>query len=237
MPSCPPASFTDTRAPWYNPRWLLATVLSFLLIALWDASGQDLALAHVWGTAQGFALRDDHFLVTYMHQGMRNLGWVIVLALSLGVWLPFGLLRQLPTARRVQLLVSILASLAVVAILKRSSATSCPWDLSIVGGVAEYVSHWRWGVHDGGAGRCFPAGHAAAGFSFVGGYFALARDTPRAARWWLAVALAVGLLLGLGQQMRGAHYMSHTLWTAWLCWTAGLAIDMGMARRRSQTAD
>lgn len=232
MPSCPPASFTDTRAPWYTPRWLLATVLSFLLIALWDVSGQDLALAQVWGTAEGFALRDDHFLVTYMHQGMRNLGWVIVLVLSLGVWLPFGLLRKLPTARRVQLLVSILASLAVVAILKRSSATSCPWDLSLFGGVAEYVSHWRWGVHDGGAGRCFPAGHAAAGFSFVGGYFALARDTPRAARWWLAVALVMGLLLGLGQQMRGAHYMSHTLWTAWLCWTAGLVIDMGMARRR-----
>ena len=87
-------------------------------------------------------------------------------------------------------------------------------------------------MHDGGAGRCFPAGHAAAGFSFVGGYFALARDTPRAARWWLAVALVMGLLLGLGQQMRGAHYMSHTLWTAWLCWTVGLAIDMGMARRQ-----
>ena len=158
MPSCPPVPLTEPRPALYNPRWLLATVLSFLLIALWDVSGQDLALAQVWGTAQGFALRDDHFLVTYMHQGMRNLGWVIVLALSLGVWMPFGLLRKLPTARRVQLLVSILASLAVVAILKRSSATSCPWDLSLFGGVAEYVSHWRWGVHDGGAGRCFPAG-------------------------------------------------------------------------------
>lgn len=164
MPSRPSALSVDTHAPLYNRRWLLATVLSFVLIALWDAWGQDLAMAHLWGTAQGFALRDDHFLVTYMHQGMRNLGWVVVLALSLGVWLPFGLLRQLPTARRVQLLVSILASLAVVAILKRSSATSCPWDLSMFGGVADYVSHWRWGLHDGGAGHCFPAGHAAAGF-------------------------------------------------------------------------
>ncbi|MCS4294394.1 membrane-associated PAP2 superfamily phosphatase [Comamonas sp. BIGb0152] len=236
MPSRPSALSVDTHAPLYNRRWLLATVLSFVLIALWDAWGQDLAMAHLWGTAQGFALRDDHFLVTYMHQGMRNLGWVVVLALSLGVWLPFGLLRQLPTARRVQLLVSILASLAVVAILKRSSATSCPWDLSMFGGVADYVSHWRWGLHDGGAGHCFPAGHAAAGFSFVGGYFALARNAPRAARWWLAVSLAVGLLLGVGQQMRGAHYMSHTLWTAWLCWTAGLAIDMAMARRHRQAA-
>ena len=31
-------------------------------------------------------------------------------------------------------------------------------------------------------------------------------------------------LLGLAQQMRGAHFMSHTLWTAWLCWTCGMAL-------------
>ena len=43
--------------------------------------------------------------------------------------------------------------------------------------------------------------------------------------YWLAVSLAAVLSMGLAQQMRGAHYMSHTLWTAWLCWTAGLVVD------------
>ena len=37
--------------------------------------------------------------------------------------------------------------------------------------------------------------------------------------------LIAGLALGLSQQMRGAHFMSHTLWTAWFCWVTALAID------------
>jgi membrane-associated PAP2 superfamily phosphatase len=42
----------------------------------------------------------------------------------------------------------------------------------------------------------------------------------------LALALAAGSVLGLSQQMRGAHFMSHTLWTAWLCWTLAWLVDM-----------
>lgn len=213
-------------------RWMLVTVISLALVALWDAGGRDVALARWWGNAQGFAWRDSPFLVLYMHEAMRWLGWLLVLLLSVGVWFPVGVLRRVPIYRRVQLLISILASLALVAAIKRTSATSCPWDLALFGGVADYVSHWRWGVRDGGTGHCFPAGHAAAGFAFVGGYFALYRDAPRAARWWLAVALVMGVLLGLAQQMRGAHYMSHTLWTAWLCWTTGWVVDCVVQQRQ-----
>ena len=57
----------------------------------------------------------------------------------------------------------------------------------------------------------------------MGGYFVLRDRAPRAARIWLAAALAAGLVLGVSQQMRGAHFMSHTLWTAWLCWTVAWA--------------
>jgi len=31
--------------------------------------------------------------------------------------------------------------------------------------------------------------------------------------------------MGLAQQVRGAHYMSHTLWTAWLCWSSAALVD------------
>ena len=230
MSSFPSMSLPRTAAT-STSRWMLVTVLSLALVALWDAGGGDVALARWWGNAQGFAWRDSPFLVLYMHEAMRWLGWLLVLLLSVGVWFPFGVLRRVPIYRRVQLLVSILVSLALVATIKRTSATSCPWDLALFGGVADYVSHWRWGVRDGGTGHCFPAGHAAAGFAFVGGYFALYRDAPRAARWWLAVALVMGVLLGLAQQMRGAHYMSHTLWTAWLCWTTGWVVDCLVQRR------
>ena len=87
-----------------------------------------------------------------------------------------------------------------------------------------------------GAGVAGAAGAAAAsaGFAFVGGYFALRRRQPRAARLWLAASLAAGLILGAAQQVRGAHFMSHTLWTGWLCWTTGWLCDLtaGALRQR-----
>jgi membrane-associated PAP2 superfamily phosphatase len=83
---------------------------------------------------------------------------------------------------------------------------------------------------DGGAGGCFPAGHASAAFAYVGGYFVLRRASVRAAALWLSVALVAGLVLGVSQQMRGAHYMSHTLWTAWICWVVGFAIELVATR-------
>ena len=201
-------------------RW---TAGSLLCLLAWDASGLDLVLAHWFGTTQGFALRDHWLFTTVLHEGARRLSWLLVVGLSLAVWWPVGVLRQLDRWQRLQLVVSILLGLALVVAIKRISSTSCPWDLAEFGGLARYVSHWRFGLVDGGGAHCFPAGHASAGFAFVGGYFVLRDRAPRAARIWLAAALAAGLVLGVSQQMRGAHFMSHTLWTAWLCWTVAWA--------------
>ena len=106
----------------------------------------------------------------------------------------------------------------LVSAIKRVSVTSCPWDLAAFGGNLPLVSHWQLGLSDGGPGHCFPAGHASAGFAWIAGWFAWPRGS-RAARVWLATALVGGLVLGVAQQLRGAHFMSHTLWTAWTCWT------------------
>jgi membrane-associated PAP2 superfamily phosphatase len=165
-----------------------------------------------------------------MHEGARSLSWLLLIALFVAIRWPMGFLRRLQMRERVQLAFTVLACVLAVALVKQASATSCPWDLKVFGGVAHHVSHWSWGVRDGGPGGCFPAGHASAGFAFVGGWFVLRRSSPVAARVWLGCALAAGLLLGLAQQMRGAHYMSHTLWTAWACWTTGFAIDALLRR-------
>ena len=69
-----------------------------------------------------------------------------------------GVLRRLDRWQRLQLVVSILLCLALVVTIKRISSTSCPWDLAEFGGVARHVSHWRFGVPDGGGAHCFPAG-------------------------------------------------------------------------------
>lgn len=215
-----------------RPLWAALIALACLLA--WDASGADLALARWFGTPMGFPLRGQWFLVDVMHQGARLASWMFVGFLLIGIRWPLGVLRRLGTAARVQLALTALVSATLVSLLKQASHTSCPWDLRMFGGVANYISHWDWGTGDGGPGGCFPAGHASSAFAGLGGYFVYRRASLRIARAWLVVALALGLALGIAQQMRGAHYMSHTLWTAWVCWVAALIIDrVAVGRGRS----
>ena len=222
--------------PEHRYTMLLWTLAALACVMAWDVAGQDMAVANAFGSSSGFALREQWFFVNVLHEGARRLGWVLVVLLTLSVWWPKVFLRQLHPNERVQMAVSVLAALAVVSVTKSFSATSCPWDLAQFGGVARHVSHWAFGVQDGGGGRCFPAGHASAGFSFLGGYFALRRNAPKAARWWLVGALVSGFVLGGAQQMRGAHFMSHTLWTGWLCWTTGWLCDLAATALRARSA-
>ncbi|WP_225781750.1 phosphatase PAP2 family protein [Xenophilus sp. Marseille-Q4582] len=205
------------------------SLLALAALLLWDASGADAALARLAGTPAGFPWRSAPVLAVWMHDGGKALGWALVAALLLAVRWPVGALRRLPRAQRWQLALGPVLAVAAVTLLKQHSQTSCPWDLQAFGGSAAWVSHWQWGVGDGGPGHCFPAGHASTAFCFLGGWFVLRDAAPRAAWAWLGAAAAAGLVLGLGQQWRGAHFMSHTLWSAWICWMVGLGLE-GLAR-------
>lgn len=221
------------------PRLATWTFGALLLLLAWDALGLDLPLARLAGNHAGFPLRETWWMSTVLHEGARRAGWVLMAALVLSIWWPVGILRQLTRGERTGLVAGTVLGLLAISVLKSASRTSCPWDLAEFGGMAPYISHWNFGVADGGGGRCFPAGHASTGFAFVAGYFWLRDTAPRAARAWLAAAMVAGLGLGLVQQLRGAHFLSHTLWTAWVCWTtAGLtwAAAQGLALRKSRRA-
>lgn len=204
------------------PRLWAITAAALLLVMLWDAFGADLAMAHLAGGPAGFAWKDSAW-ASRAHTWGRNASGAGLALLLVALVRPIGPLRAIGRGERAWLLLVTAGAMLLVTALKHGSTTSCPWDLQAFGGTARHLSHWRWGESDGGPGRCFPAGHASAAFAFVAGYFALRLARPRAARVWLSVALLAGLSFGLVQQLRGAHFASHTLWTAWLCWTFALA--------------
>ncbi len=213
----------------------LATALSLLALAAWDLSGADLALARLAATSDGFPARDHWLLTRVMHDGARALAGLLLVALAVAVVRPYGPLRALPRARRVWLLAAVIGGMLLASSLKRLSATSCPWDLAGFGGSAPWVSHWQWRLADGGPGHCFPAGHASAGFALVAGFFAWPRGSVQA-RLWLWGGLGAGLALGIAQQVRGAHFMSHTLWTAWICWTWAWGLSLLLPRESDAAA-
>lgn len=220
-----------------SPRWrhLAAATLALPALLLWDASGLDLPLAHWYGTAAGFSLQYHPVLSDILHNGARQLGWLLLALLSAGIWWPVGTYAQLSRRDRAWMVAAIWLSLLVVVFIKGVSRTSCPWDLAVFGGTAQHVSHWAWGVRDGGGGHCFPAGHASTAFAFMAVAIWLRAVSARAsALAWVAVLLA-GLTLGWMQQARGAHFFSHTLWTAWLCWAIASAL-YGLTWRHSPAA-
>ncbi len=214
------------------------------LTLVWDTTGLDLWVMRQLGSAQGFALQNNWWLETVLHQRARQLAWVVFAALALMVWRPQGFFRRLPRYQRAEMLLGVLFALALISSAKHFSLTSCPWDLQQFGGVATYQSHWLWGVPDGGSGRCFPGGHASAALAYLAvplGLLTSTHSREHRLGWFsLAVVLLVGAVLGAGQTLRGAHYPSHTLWTGLLCWGSALlnhlafhAIRHRLALRRS----
>lgn len=223
--------------------WGVYTWVALMGLLAWDFAGLDLPVMHLLADAKGFGLRESVWMETVLHTGARRLATLIFLGLLAMVWWPFGPFRSQNRLQRIEIVVGTLLGLIAISGLKSISLTSCPWDLQDFGGAARYVSHWQWGITDGGGGRCFPGGHASSAMAFLGLSLPwLTSGVPaqqKTGRRLLVCVLLLGLLLGLTQTLRGAHYPSHTLWTGFICWTVALANHMAFGwlahRRQRQT--
>jgi len=215
----PPAWRAGALPPWRLSAWqidLVVALLGLLALLAWEVAGQDLAVSRHFGTHDGFAWRNAWFTRALVHDGGRALGWcVMAFMVGRALWHTDDAAAR---RRRWYWIGATLLCLLLVPTIKQLTASSCPWDLAEFGGVAVYVPHWRLFVRDGGPGHCFPSGHAVAAFAFLTLYFDWRDLRPRLARTCLALVCVAGALYGWAQLARGAHFVSHTLWSAWLCW-------------------
>ena len=218
-------------------RLVWMSVIALLLVLLWDASGWDTAVMHRIAGPEGFALKNNWWLQTALHDTARKSSELVYLLLCLMVLWPMGPFRESTRRQQLAVLAGITLSLLAVSLIKHASLTSCPWSLQDFGGTARYVSHWSFGQTDGGGGQCFPGGHASAAFAFwsvcLPGLLSAQSHRQRRGRWLFALVLASGVLFGLAQTLRGAHFPSHTLWTALICWAVGLATYLLLHRDRT----
>lgn len=222
-------------------RRLWMTLASAALVLLWDVSGLDLDVMHWWGTSEGFALRNHPWLSQVLHTRGQQSAMVVFFVMWWVILRPFGPWRELSRRERLAIGLAVTTSVLSISMLKHFSLTSCPWDLRQFGGSADYVSHWAWGVSDLGRGKCFPGGHASSAFGFLAAsmpfLFSPKAELKRHGMRLLAGVVLVGLVFGLTQTMRGAHYPSHTFWTAWICWTVGLVVyQLTATRQQTPTA-
>lgn len=110
--------------------------------------------------------------------------------------------------------------------IKDESVHACPWDLAMYGGNAQWFPLFDWIKTGIKLGRCWPGGHASGGFAIVAGYFALREQKPLWAHRILILGLTLGAIMGTVQMVRGAHFLSHNLWTLWIVLTTCFAIDV-----------
>jgi len=147
-------------------------------------------------------------------------------ALVLLLW---GLSFLLPNLRRWRrpagfvVLCAVLGA-GVVGLLKETTNVDCPWALAEFGGQRPYVRLFADRSAALPKAQCFPGGHSSSGFALFALYFLCLGRNQRRARWALAVALLVGGIFAFGQEARGAHFLSHDVWSAALVWFACLGI-------------
>ncbi|HOY69645.1 MAG TPA: phosphatase PAP2 family protein [Methylotenera sp.] len=210
----------------------LKLVLPAVLFAMWMVWGYantswDMHLTNLFFDAQHqqFYLRHQSFLSDFMHVGLK---WLMVavalLSFMLGV-LAYKLKVLKPIQRPLfWAFAGTVVSSSTVAMLKHSSMHGCPWDLAIYGGDLPYLPLFS-SLPDGvQAGACFPAGHPSGGFALMAFYFAFRQIKPQFAVGMLWLGVFFGLAMGFAQVMRGAHFLSHVLWSGWVVWVALLLL-------------
>ncbi len=112
------------------------------------------------------------------------------------------------------LLLSIIFVPLIVAGAKYITNVYCPYQLNIYNGNYPFVriiSDYPEGFIQPKPGRCFPAGHATAGFAFMALFYCFHKIQYRIAGLFLGITL--GWMAGTYQMMRGQHFLSHTLFS------------------------
>lgn len=190
--------------------WLgnFTNVDMWLAHAMYDAGSGEFPMRHAWFT--------EKFSHSYMRTIMILLGLCAVLPAIADLWRPrSGWSAGFRLRLRVVALSAVLVPLAI-SLLKQASSSHCPWDLAEFGGVETYVRLFDAALPGASAGKCMPAGHASSALWLVSLTAFWLPHRPRAAGAVFCATLAVGFFLGWMQQLRGAHFLTHTLWSMWI---------------------
>jgi membrane-associated PAP2 superfamily phosphatase len=160
-----------------------------------------------------------------LHTGGR---WLVrgMVAGALAVFALSFCVRRLREWRRPTgyVVLAMLLAMLLVGCLKAVTNVDCPWDLTGFGGDNPYVTLFANRPDVLKRAQCFPGAHASSGFALMCFYFVFRDRSRREARWMLAAAIGVGIAFSVGQEARGAHFLSHDLTSAAIVWFVQLAL-------------
>lgn len=217
---------TGSRAPMAADIVLPALLSALLLVPLLGFGVDVILSAQFYTPGKGFTLWHDWLLEKVLHDWVKEFTRAVVLLLALAAFASLRLERLRPL--RLPLWYALIAALlaaAAVTLVKHTSLQTCPVGLTMFGGKEPYFSLFDPVPPGVRSGQCWPGGHAASAFSFFPLVFAARHlRRPRLARGLFWLVMLFGLLLTLAQVARGAHFFSHQVWTALICWYVSLGL-------------
>ena len=245
-PACDLSSTCPSTTAWFSARsrtrgsrhvWLHVVLVPLgIALSAWLASqtGFDRAVSDAFYDVSlaRFPAHESFWLELLGHRIAKAAIWIIAIGL-LGAAIGTG--RTWPSPKQRQALIVAVFAMAlgpaIVYLLKQTTGHHCPWDLKAYGGFADVNLQWFVGPAD--AGRCFPSGHASAGYSLITlAFLGHATDRPWLARGGLFAAIVVGTTYSAIRVAQGAHFVSHNLWAAAIDWWAAALVFTPLLLRR-----
>lgn len=221
MPIFPQLSFT-----FYKRSSIALLIFALFNIIVGQFTNIDLMIQdYYFDTAtQQFPWKNTWFAKDFMHGYVKYVITDIGRLLLLVVILDFIFSWRKPWCfisqwLRLRLRFVAIASLLIatpIAVIKHLSALHCPWDETRYGGFAPFLRLFDAVPSAMQPGHCFPAGHATVGLWLAALCVFWLPHKPKTAFSVFLAGLSVGFALGWVQQMRGAHFLFHTLWSTWL---------------------
>jgi membrane-associated PAP2 superfamily phosphatase len=224
-------------------RFFTPALYGLLAVIFMQYSGADQWLAaQIFHINEGWQWRYNFWLNDVLHVGGRKAlaGMLSLLVIYTVLSYAFSWWQRQQRAALVYACVASIFAMAVVALLKHVATLPCPWHVLNLGGDQSYVYAHQMFASNLAAQQCFPAGHASGGFALFSFYFAAklwfySAHKPRSiSRGWLLPAIAVGLAFGIAQQLRGAHFLSHDITAAVLCWYTCALMWLGASKMLGQ---
>lgn len=200
--------------------WLLVSLVAILCVG--QFTNIDLIIQDYYYDAERkiFPWDQTWFAYYFMHDHVKAViirsGQLLILLMLIDAIKPWQKMNAFVRTRLRFIAIASLLVPAVVRTVKHYSVLHCPFEIDRYGGDTPFIrllDSVPAFVKDG---HCFPAGHATTGLWLAAiCVFWLPHNTTRATQMFFA-GLSVGVILGWVQQMRGHHFLFHTLWSSWI---------------------
>lgn len=202
--------------------WWMLALSAFAILLVGEFTPIDLMIEDYYydSTLKIFPWKNAWFAKVLMHVYVKNLilgcGFFLYSILLFDIFKPLNILNSWLRFRLRFVAVASVVIPLTLSLLKKNSVLHCPWDVDRYNGNAPFLKLLDYVPKGFDAGACFPAGHASTGLWLASlCVFWLPTNTTKAIQVF-ALGLSVGFILGWVQQMRGAHFLFHTLWSMWI---------------------